>query len=239
MHEGEVSRRLGVRGIPAAAEDVMVARDTVLAAAVPGRLHIAHVSTRGAAEAVRGAKRSGVRVTAEATPHHLVLTDRDVESLDPNLKVNPPLRSSEDVEALRAAVADGAIDVLATDHAPHTPGEKAAGFEHAPFGIDGLETAVALLLDRLVLGNVIPLGRFIEMFSAAPARILRLGSKGSLRPGADADVTVLDLQAETVVDVRGFASKSRNNPFDGWRLRGAAAMTIVGGRVAYPDRWIF
>jgi dihydroorotase len=235
MHEGAVSRRLGVRGIPAAAEDVMVARDAILAAALPGRVHIAHVSTRGAAEAVRAAKLKGVRLTAEATPHHLVLTDTVVESLDPNLKVNPPLRSAEDVEALRSAVADGVIDVLATDHAPHAPEDKAVGFEKAPFGIDGLETAVPLLLDRLVWGNVISLSRFVEMFSAAPARILGLTNKGSLRPGSDADLTLLDLQAETVVDISKFSSRSRNNPFDGWRLRGAAAMTIVGGRLAYPD----
>ena len=234
MHDGEVSRRLGVSGIPSAAEDVMVARDAILAAAVPARVHIAHVSTRGAADVVRAAKLKGVPLTAEATPHHLVLSDTALEGLDPNLKVNPPLRSPEDVEALRTAVADGVIDVLATDHAPHAPEEKAAGFEKAPFGIDGLETAVPLLLDRLVSGKVISLGRFIEMFSTAPARILGLANKGSLLPGADADVTILDLEAETVVDVRKFASKSRNNPFHGWRLRGAAAMTIVAGRLIYP-----
>jgi dihydroorotase len=202
---------------------------------VPARVHIAHVSTRGAVAAVRAAKLKGVRVTAEATPHHLVLSDAALQNLDPNLKVNPPLRSPEDVEALRSALAEGVIDVLATDHAPHTAEEKAAGFEKAPFGIDGLETAVALLLDRLVFGNVISLGRFIEMIATAPARILGIPSKGNLLPGADADLTILDLHAETVVDVRKFASKSRNNPFDGWRLRGAPAMTIVGGCVIYPD----
>ena len=234
MHEGAVSRRLGVRGIPSAAEDVMVARDVILAAAVPARVHIAHVSTRGAVDAVRAAKLKGVPVTAEATPHHLVLSDAALAGLDPNFKVNPPLRGPDDVQALRTALAEGVIDVLATDHAPHAPEEKAAGFERAPFGIDGLETAVPVLLDRLVAGKVIPLGRFIEMFSTAPARILGLANKGSLLPGADADVTILDLQAETVVDVRRFASKSRNTPFDGWHLRGGPAMTIVGGRVIYP-----
>ncbi|OGD20115.1 MAG: dihydroorotase [Candidatus Aminicenantes bacterium RBG_16_63_16] len=234
MHEGAVSRRLGVRGIPSAAEDVMVARDVILAAAVPARVHIAHVSTGGAVDAVRAAKLKGVRVTAEATPHHLVLSDAALAGLDPNFKVNPPLRGPEDVRALRTALAEGVIDVLATDHAPHAPEEKAAGFERAPFGIDGLETAVPVLLDRLVSGKVIGLGRFIEMLSTAPARILGLANKGSLLPGADADVTILDLQAETVVDVRRFASKSRNTPFDGWRLRGGPAITIVGGRVIYP-----
>jgi len=235
MHEGEVSRRLGVRGFPAAAEDIMVARDAELAGAVPARLHIAHLSSRGAVETVRAAKLKGVRLTAEATPHHLVLTDAAVEGLNPDLKVNPPLRGREDLEALRRAVAEGVIDVLATDHAPHAPEEKAAGFENAPFGIDGLETAVPLLLDRLVLSGLIPLSRFVAMFSTAPARLLDFDGKGSLRPGADADVTILDLREETVVDVRAFASKSRNNPFDGWRLRGAAWMAIVGGRVAYPE----
>jgi dihydroorotase len=237
MHEGAVSRRLGVPGMPAAAEDIMVARDVILAAAAAARVHIAHVSTKGAAETVRAAKLKGVGVTAEATPHHLVLSDAAVAGLDPNLKVNPPLRSPEDVAALRAALAEGVIDVLATDHAPHSPEEKAAGFEKAPFGIDGLETAVPLLLDRLVSANVISLSRFIEMISAAPARILGLSNKGSLVPGADADVTLLDLRVETVVDVREFASKSRNTPFDGWRLRGAPAKTIVAGRVVNPEEW--
>ncbi len=236
VQEGAVAGRLGVRGIPSAAEDVMVARDLILAAALSARVHIAHVSTRGAVEAVRAAKRQGVRVTAEATPHHLVLSDTDIPGLDPNFKVNPPLRRPEDVAALRSALAEGVIDVLATDHAPHTPEEKAAGFERAPFGIDGLETAVSLLLDRLVRGNVISLGRFVEMISTAPARILGLPNKGNLLPGSDADVTILDLGSETVVDVRKFASKSRNSPFDGWRLRGGPAMTIVDGRVIYPDK---
>lgn len=235
VHEGVESRRLGWRGIPSAAEDVMVARDIILAEAAAARLHIAHVSTRGAVRAVRAAKLEGIRVTAEATPHHLVLSDAALHSPDPNLKVNPPLRAPEDVEALRRAVAEGVIDVLATDHAPHAPAEKAAGFERAPFGIDGLETAVALLLDRLVSGRAISLGRFVEMLSAAPARILGMRNKGSLIPGADADVTLLDLDRKTVVNVREFASKSRNNPFDGWQLRGAPVMTIVGGRVVYPD----
>lgn len=235
MHEGEVSRRLKLPGIPSAAEDVMAARDMILAAAVSGRVHIAHVSTRGAAEAVRAAKRHGVAVTAEATPHHLWLSDVAVAKLDPNFKVNPPLRAPGDVEALRAAVAEGVIDVLATDHAPHSPEEKAVGFEKAPFGIDGLETAVPLLLDRLVADGTISLGRFVEMLSLSPARILGLRNKGRLSPGADADLTLLDLGQETVIDIGRFASKSRNCPFDGWRLRGAPVMTIVGGRVVFPD----
>jgi dihydroorotase len=235
MHDGAVSARLGLRGIPSAAEEVMVSRDVILAGSARARVHIAHVSTRGAVDIVRAAKRNGLFVTAEATPHHLVLSDDALESRNPDLKVNPPLRRPEDVRALRNAAADGSIDVLATDHAPHSREEKATDFDRAPFGIDGLETAVSLLLDRLVSRGVISLDRFIEMISVAPARILGIRSKGRLAPGADADVTILDLRKDTVVDVHSFASKSRNNPFGGWKLRGAPVMTIVGGTVVYPD----
>jgi dihydroorotase len=234
MNEGAVSARLGLGGIPAAAEDLMVSRDVILAAAAGARVHIAHVSTAGAVDIVRTARRKGGRVTAEATPHHLVLSDEALASGDPNFKVNPPLRGPDDVQALREAVADGTVDVLATDHAPHAAAEKAVDFAQAPFGIDGLETAVSLLLDRLVSRNVISLGRFIEMMSTAPARLLGFRNKGRLAAGADADLTILNLHQEIVVDVRLFASKSRNTPFDGWRLRGAPVMTIVGGRVVYP-----
>lgn len=235
MHDGAVSARLGLRGIPSAAEEVMVSRDVILAGAARARLHIAHVSTRGAVDIVRAAKGKGLLVTAEATPHHLVLSDDALESRNPDLKVSPPLRRPEDVQALRNAAADGSIDVLATDHAPHSREEKATDFDRAPFGIDGLETAVSLLLDRLVSRGVISLDRFIEMISVAPARILGIRNKGRLAPGADADVTILNLHKETVVDVHSFASKSRNNPFGGWKLRGAPVMTIVGGTVVYPD----
>jgi dihydroorotase len=235
MHDGAVSARLGLRGIPSAAEEVMVSRDVILAGSARARVHIAHVSTRGAVDIVRAAKRNGLFVTAEATPHHLVLSDDALESRNPDLKVNPPLRRPEDVRALRNAAADGSIDVLATDHAPHSREEKATDFDRAPFGIDGLETAVSLLLDRLVSRGVISLDRFIEMISVAPARILGIRSKGRLAPGADADVTILNLHKDTVVDVHSFASKSRNNPFGGWKLRGAPVMTIVGGTVVYPD----
>lgn len=236
MHEGEVSRRLGLCGIPSAAEDVMTARDAVLAAASGARVHIAHVSTRGSVDIVREAKRRGVRLSAEATPHHLLLTDEGVAGLDPNFKVNQPLRAWEDVRAVREAVAGGVIDVVATDHAPHAPEEKAAGFERAPFGIDGLETAVALLLDKLVAPGFLPLARLIEMLTAAPAALLGLRHKGRLTEGADADVTLLNLSLERRIDVREFASKSRNSPFDGWPVKGAPVMTIVAGRVVYPDR---
>jgi dihydroorotase len=234
MNEGPTSLLLGFPGIPAVAEDVMVSRDIILAGSAGARVHIAHLSTRGAVDLVREAKRRKIQVTAEVTPHHLVLSDTALEKRDPNLKVNPPLRGAEDVKALHEAVKDGVVDVFATDHAPHSPEQKEAGFAQAPFGIDGLETAVSLLLDRLVSRQVIPLMRLVEMFSTRPAQILGLRAKGRISPGADADLTILNLHQEVTVDVRSLVSKSRNNPFDGWRLKGAPQLTIRGGRVVYP-----
>ncbi|OGD22130.1 MAG: dihydroorotase [Candidatus Aminicenantes bacterium RBG_13_59_9] len=234
MNEGPASVRLGFPGIPAVAEDVMVARDIILAGAAGARIHIAHLSTRGAVDLVREAKRKKLSVTAEATPHHLLLSDAAVENRDPNLKVNPPVRSAEDVQELQKAVTEGVVDVLATDHAPHLPEHKDAGFIKAPFGINGLETAVSLLLDRLVSRQILPLPRLVEMFSTRPAQILGLRGKGRIAPGADADLTILNLHQEFVVDVRKMVSKSRNNPFDGWKLKGGPQMTIRAGRVVYP-----
>ena len=234
MHEGAVSRRLGVRGIPASAEEVMVARDLILARELGTRIHIAHLSTVGGLLALRAAKDQGVAATAEVTPHHLLLTDAALEGRDPDFKMNPPLRSPEHVEALAGAVKSGLVDVIATDHAPHTAGEKSRGLEKAPFGIVGLETAVALLLDRLVHKKVIPLGRFVELLSSNPARILGLRDKGRIAVGADADLTILNLAKAGTIDKNAFESKGRNTPFDGWKLKGRAVMTIVAGRVVYP-----
>ena len=234
MHEGAVSRRLGVRGIPASAEEVMVARDLILARELGTRIHIAHLSTAGGLLALRAAKDQGVAATAEVTPHHLLLTDAALEGRDPDFKMNPPLRSPEHVEALAGAVKSGLVDVIATDHAPHTAGEKSRGLEKAPFGIVGLETAVALLLDRLVHKKVIPLGRFVELLSSNPARILGLRDKGRIAVGADADLTILNLAKAGTIDKNAFESKGRNTPFDGWKLKGRAVMTIVAGRVVYP-----
>ena len=234
MHEGAVSRRLRVRGIPASAEEVMVARDLILARELGTRIHIAHLSTAGGLLALRAAKDQGVAATAEVTPHHLLLTDAALEGRDPDFKMNPPLRSPEHVEALAGAVKSGLVDVIATDHAPHTVGEKSRGLEKAPFGIVGLETAVALLLDRLVHKKVIPLGRFVELLSSNPARILGLRDKGRIAVGADADLTILNLAKAGTIDKNAFESKGRNTPFDGWKLKGRAVMTIVGGRVVYP-----
>jgi len=234
MHEGRYSRLCGLKGIPAAAEEIMVVRDIRLAGMTGARVHIAHLSVKGAVRAVEEAKKRGVQVTAEATPHHLLLTDALLERQDTNFKMNPPLRSAEDVEALVEAVKNGVIDAVATDHAPHTVRDKEAAFAKAPFGVIGLETAVPLLLDRFVLGNIISLRRFIELLSTNPARLLGLTNKGKLAVGADADLTLLDLGAEAVVDRDKFESKSRNSPFHGWKLKGAAVMTVVGGKVVFP-----
>jgi len=234
IQEGAVSKAFGLKGIPAAAEDVMVARDLILAAAARSRIHIAHLSTSGAVRLVREAKKNQISVTAEATPHHLVLCDTAIKSLDSNFKVNPPLRGVKDLRALRQAVREGWVDVLATDHAPHSEEEKRAGFEQAPFGIAGLETAVSLLLDRLVKRKLISLSRFVEMCSSGPAKILGLKRKGRISVGYDGDLTLLDLHQTITVDVDSFAGKSRNNPFHGWRLKGAPVMTVVGGKIVYP-----
>jgi len=234
MNEGARSVRLGLPGMPAAAEEVMVARDIILSEMTGARLHIAHLSTKGAVRLLREAKKRKVGVTAEVTPHHLCLTDEACVVADANFKVNPPLRGREDVAALLAAVKEGLIDVFATDHAPHTAQEKGKGFVKAPFGINGLETAVSLLLDRLVNKRALPLKQFVRMMSTAPAGLLGLKNKGVLRPGADADLTLLDLQREIVVNVGSFASKSRNSPFHGWKLKGVPVAAIVGGRISYP-----
>jgi dihydroorotase len=234
MNEGPVSRKLGLKGMPAAAEAEAVARDIRLAEATGARVHIAHLSVREAVRAVAEARRRGVRVSAEATPHHLLLDDTLVDGRDGNFKMNPPLRSADDVEALVAALRDGDVDVVATDHAPHAEDEKAAGFEAAPFGIVGLETAVPVLLDRLVRPGLLSLDRLVALLSLGPARLLNLPAKGRIAAGADADLTLLDLDAKTVVDRGRFESLGRNTPFDGWAVRGAPVMTVVAGRVAYP-----
>ena len=232
MHEGPVSTRLGLKGIPAAAEEVVVARDLILAELTRAHYHVAHLSTARSAELVREAKRRGVRVTAEVTPHHLILTDEHVQGYDTQAKVNPPLRSARDVEVLREALADGTIDAVATDHAPHHYDEKEREFDFAPFGILGLETAFGLLHTYLVLTGRLSLAALIERMSCAPARIFHLPG-GSLAPEEVADVSVLDLEQEWTVEPERFLSKSRNTPFAGRRLTGRPWMTIVGGRVLW------
>ena len=236
MHEGRWSLILGLRGMPAAAEDVDVVRDCVLAKLTGARVHIAHVSTRGALEAVRQAKNDGLEVTCEVTPHHWTLTDEAVAEYDTNTKMSPPLRSREHVDAILQAMKDGTIDAIATDHAPHHADEKALEFDQAPFGITGLETAVGLAFD-LVHNGLLDLERVVQMCSTNPARIFGLADRGSLKANAHADVTILDPQHEWVFDVSRCKSKSRNTPFHGRSMQGAAVATIVGGRLVYlhPD----
>ena len=233
MHEGEWSLRLGLRGRPALAEESDAMRDCALAELTGARVHLAHVSTRGAIEAVRRAKERGARVTCEVTPHHFTLTDAACEGFDTNTKMNPPLRSRAHVEAILQALADGTVDAIATDHAPHHTDEKALEFDHAPFGITGLETAVGLALDRLVHPGLIDLARLVELFSLNPARILNLEGRGTLRKGAWGDVTILDPELRWTFDASRSRSKSRNTPFDGWTFHGAPVATIVAGRVVY------
>jgi dihydroorotase len=233
MHEGDWSLRLGLRGIPALAEESDAMRDCALAELTGARLHLAHVSTRGALEAVRRAKERGLDVSCEVAPHHFTLTDASVEGFDTNTKMNPPLRSREHLEAIIEGLRDGTIDAVATDHAPHHADEKALEYDHAPFGITGLETAVGLALDQLVHRGVIGLERLVELFSVNPARIFRLAGRGTLRAGAWGDVTILDPDLRWTFDAARSKSKSRNTPFDGRSMQGAAVATIVAGRVVY------
>jgi len=233
MHEGEMAYRLGLKGMPAAAEEIVIARDLILAELTRSRLHLAHLSTKGGLELLRQAKKKGLDVSAEVTPHHLVLTDESLASYNTNFKVNPPLRSEEHRRALVEGLKDGTIDIIATDHAPHTEEEKDVELDRAPFGLIGLETAVPLILDRFVQKNVISLERFVQLMATKPAELLGLKNKGRIAVGADADLTLLNLRKEFTVDVNHFASKSRNCPFSGWKLKGMAVMTIVGGKIVY------
>ncbi|HEV2130173.1 MAG TPA: dihydroorotase [Longimicrobiaceae bacterium] len=229
MNEGITSTRLGLIGIPNAAEDVMIARDLLLAELTGGRLHIQHVSTRRGVELIREAKARGVRVTAEATPHHLTLTDAAVESYRTDAKMNPPLRTEADRAAVREGMRDGTLDVIATDHAPHHYDEKEQAFEDAPFGIVGLETALGLVLTELVHTGLLDLSMLVERMSCAPARAFSLPG-GTLAVGAPADVTLFHPDEEWTVDPSRFLSMSRNTPFAGWKLRGRPVRTLVSGR---------
>ena len=232
MNEGTVSTQLGLRGIPAAAEESMIARDILIAELACAHLHVAHVSTAGSAELIRQAKGRGLRVTAEATPHHLMLTEDAVEGYDPNTKVNPPLRTEADRIALVKALADGTIDAIATDHAPHNIIDKEMGFEGAAFGISGLETMLPLMLS-LVKERKLTLPRMVEALTAAPARILKIEGRGALAPGSCADITIFDTQRTRTIRADRFASKGKNTPFDGLRVLGSVRHTIVGGKIVY------
>ncbi|MEP6945758.1 MAG: dihydroorotase [Acidobacteriota bacterium] len=233
MHEGRISLLLGLKGMPALAEDIDAVRDIILARDTGAHVHIAHVSTVGAIDAVRRAKAERLNVTCEVTPHHFTLTDAAVEGYDTNTKMAPPLRSSEHLEAIIEGIRDGTIDAIATDHAPHHADEKALEYDRAPFGITGLETAVGLAFDRLVHTGVIDLVRLVELCSTNPAKIFKLAGRGSLAPGSIADVTILDPDLKWTFRNSGSRSKSRNSPFDNWEFTGAAVATIVGGRIVY------
>src|SRR5262249_42982666 len=231
MNEGVTALRLGLRGIPAAAEEVMVARDIALAELTGGHLHVAHVSTAGSVALIRAARARGVRVTTEVTPHHLVLNEEAVEAYDTNAKMAPPLRSRADVDAVRAGLADGTIDAIATDHAPHHLDEKDCEFDHAANGIIGLETALPLALG-LVEDGVLDLPTLVARLTIGPAKVLGLGA-GTLAPGALADLTLVDPKRQWRVVARQLKSKSRNTPFEGWDVTGRATTVLVGGRVVY------
>lgn len=234
MNEGIVSTELGLPGIPAAAEEVMVARNLSLAELTGARLHLAHISTGGAVRMVREAKARGIRVTAEACPHHFSLTEEAARGFDTDAKMNPPLRTWQDVQAIKEGLRDGTIDVIATDHAPHAAQEKQQEFAAAPFGIVGLETALPLTL-ALVDDGILSLEAAVAKLTSEPARVFRL-PKGSLAPGTEADVVVVDPNESWEVNPAKFHSKSRNTPFAGWKVKGRVKLTIVSGRVVYEDR---
>ncbi len=238
MHEGAVSAMLGLKGRPAVAEDIAVGRDIMLAEYTGGRLHVAHVSTAGAVELIRQAKARGVRVTAEATPHNLTLTDEAVMGYDPATKVNPPLRSQEHVDALVAGLKDGTIDCIATDHAPHAFEEKDMEFRYAPSGFAGLETALGVVLTGLYHSGRLTLPEVIEKLTAAPARVLCLEA-GSLKAGAAADVAVIDAEAEWTVDSAKFYTRGKCTPFEGRTLKGRAVATIAAGRLVMRNGEVF
>lgn len=237
MHEGEYSALMGLKGLPGLAEDLHVSRDIMLAEVTGARVHIAHISTAQSVELVRAAKAKGLAVTCEVTPHHFTLTDRDVfeSRYDTHFKMAPPLRSQKDLEAILAALRDGTIDAIATDHAPHHANEKMLEFDRAPNGIVGLETAVSLTLDRLVNRGVLSLSQMVDLLACRPARLFGL-ERGTLQVGAVADVTVFDPAKPVKVNAAQFQSKSHNTPFGGWELKGAPAATIVAGRLVWTAR---
>ena len=236
-HEGAVASMLGLKGIPSVAESIMAERDISLAEMTGGHVHIAHMSVRETLRAVRDGKSRGAKVTCEVTPHHFTLTDEALRGYDTNTKMNPPLREEPDRLAMVEGLRDGSIDVIATDHAPHHADEKALEFDRAPFGIVGLETAIALCVAKLVQPGIIGWPRLIELLSAAPARILSVPG-GTLAEGAPADITIIAPDAPVTVRAAEMVSKSKNTPFDGWKLTGAAAATIVGGRAVFVNRGV-
>ncbi|SDG95852.1 dihydroorotase [Alteribacillus persepolensis] len=232
VHEGDFSKKQGINGIPSAAESVHIARDVLLAEASGVHYHVCHVSTKESVRVIRDAKKAGIHVTAEVTPHHLLLTDEDIPGLDANFKMNPPLRSNEDRQALLEGWLDGTIDFIATDHAPHAKEEKDVGMEKAPFGITGLETAFPLLYKHLVKKGVCSLEQLLAGLTKKPASVFNL-SKGVIAPGKPADITFIDLDKEETVDPHTFVSKGKNTPFTGWSIKGMPVATMVSGKIVY------
>jgi dihydroorotase len=235
MNEGIVSARLGLKGIPSEAEEIIAIRDILLARRTGGHVHLCHMSTRGSVELIRWGKERNIRVTAEVCPHHLSLTEDAVEGYETNAKMNPPLRTADDVAALQEAVRDGTIDLVATDHAPHHYDEKEREFSDAPNGIVGLETALAVVATHLVVPGILSWTTLVDRMSTTPARVFGLAG-GTLRRGSVADVTIFDPDVEWTVDPDTFLSKGRNSPYRGKRLKGRATCTVVGGRVVFQHK---
>lgn len=235
VHEGEVSKRLGLPGIPSTCESVQIARDVLLAEQANCHYHVCHVSTKESVRVIRDAKRAGIHVTAEVTPHHLLLNEEDILTKDPNFKMNPPLRGKEDQEALLEGLLDGTIDMIATDHAPHAAAEKAVGILDAPFGIIGLETAFPLLYTYLVEKGHLSLKQLIDFLTKKPADVFGL-SYGKIEKNHIADLTLIDLETEKVIDEKELRSKSKNTPFYGWKVKGVPVLTIVDGKIVYDGR---
>lgn len=234
MNEGDVSLRLGLPGMPAVAEEIMVARDIMLAELTGGHVHVQHLSTARSVELVREGKRRGIRVTAEACPHHISLTDENLAKFDSNFKMNPPLRTARDVEAVIQGLIDGTIDLISTDHAPHSPEKKNRELDQAPFGILGLETMLPIVRQSLIEPQLLTWPEVIAKLTIEPAKLIRRHQyKGHLRPGADADVTLIDPDRPWTIDVAGFRSKSINTPYQGWNVKGRAVGTIVSGELRY------
>lgn len=234
VHDGEVSKRLGLNGIPAVCESVQIARDVLLAEATNCHYHVCHVSTKESVRVIRDAKRAGIHVTAEVTPHHLLLNERNVEEADPNFKMNPPLRAKEDQQALFDGLLDGTIDFIATDHAPHTEAEKQAGIEKCPFGIVGLETAFSLLYTHFVQTNKITLKQLLDWLTIKPAKVFNLPS-GELKVGSPADLTVINLEQKWQIEKDKFYSKGKNTPFQHWQVTANPILTMVNGKTVYEE----
>jgi len=233
MNEGFFSTKLGLRGIPSTCEDVMIARDIILAEYNEGRIHIAHLSTAGGVRMIREAKARGVKITCEVTPHHLTLTDEALCEFDTNFKMNPPLRSEKDRQALIEGIIDGTIDAIATDHAPHGSTGKDIEFDYAANGVIGLETALPVVFTKLVKEKKISINRMIEVLTSGPAKVIGLKNKGTLAQGADADILIWDAESEFTIDVDNFFSKAKNCPFNGWQVFGKTLRTIVNGETKY------